>query len=103
MQTAHVANIAVFGFLIGGSENTQRLPLSEITVAGAIAALGATRQARSHFKGSMGLGISVAAVHAVLQAADRTAEWNNHKLPGAIDVAALADEVKANLKALDGM
>lgn len=100
---AYVANVAVFGFLIGGSETTQNLPLCEITVAGAIAALGATRQARSHFKGSMGLGISVRAVEAVLRAAESTAAWNGSKLPGAIDVAALAEEVKANLKKLDGV
>lgn len=93
----------MFGFLIGGSETSQNLPLCEITIAGAIAALGATRQARSHFKGSMGLGISVAAVEAVVQAAELTAAWNGSKLPGAIDVAALAEEVQANLKKLDGM
>lgn len=50
----------------------------------------------------MGLGISVVAVEAVLQAAESTAAWNNSRLPGAIDVAALAKEVKANLKKLDG-
>ncbi|KAG6367685.1 hypothetical protein INS49_001880 [Diaporthe citri] len=102
-EISYVANVAVFGFLIGGSEITQNLPLCEITVAGAIAALGATRQARSHLKGSMGLGISVTAVEAVLRAAESTAAWNGGKLPGAIDVAALAEEVKANLKKLDGV
>lgn len=94
--------MAVFGFLIGGSEKTRSLPLCEITIAGAIAALGATRQARSHFKGSMALGISVEAVKSVLQAAESTAAWNGCKLPGAIDVAGLAEEVQANLKRLDG-
>lgn len=51
----------------------------------------------------MGLGISVAAVEAVLQAAELTAAWNGSKLPGAIDVAALAEEVQANLKKLEGV
>ncbi|KAK7701848.1 hypothetical protein SLS64_009982 [Diaporthe eres] len=103
VDITYVANVAVFGFLIGGSETRQNLPLCEITVAGAIAALGATRQARSHLKGSMGLGISVTAVEAVLRAAESTAAWNGSKLPGDIDVAALAEEVKANLKNLDGV
>lgn len=93
----------MFGFLIGGSETTQKLPLCEIIIAGAITALGATRQARSHLKGSMGLGISVTAVEAVLRAAESTAAWNGSKLPGAIDVAALVEEVQANLKKLEGV
>lgn len=50
----------------------------------------------------MGLGISVAAVETVLQAAESTAAWNGSKLPAVIDVEALAEEVKANLKKLDG-
>ncbi|KAK2770058.1 hypothetical protein CKAH01_04401 [Colletotrichum kahawae] len=94
---AYIANVAVFGFLVGGSERTQSLPLCEITIAGAIAALGATRQAKSHLKGSMGLGISVAAIEAVLYAAEQVAKWNGCKLPGKIDVTVLAKEVETNL------
>ncbi|KAK1840008.1 hypothetical protein CCHR01_17368 [Colletotrichum chrysophilum] len=94
---AYIANVAVFGFLVGGSERTQSLPLCEITIAGAIAALGATRQAKSHLKGSMGLGISVAVIEAVLYAAEQVAKWNDTKLPGKIDVTVLAKEVEANL------
>lgn len=51
----------------------------------------------------MGLGISVTAVEAVLHAAETTAAWNGNKLPGIVDVAELAEEVKANLKKLDGV
>jgi len=93
----------VFGYLIGGSVKEQALPLCEIIVAGAIAAMGATRQARSHFKGSMDLGISQAAVDAVWGVAQQVAAWNTTKLPGDINVAALAEEVKANLaQIMDG-
>ncbi|CAI0642327.1 unnamed protein product [Colletotrichum noveboracense] len=97
-EITYIANIAVFGFLIGGSERTQSLPLCEITIAGAVAALGATRQAKSHFKGSMGLGISVASIEAVLYAAEQVAKWNGAQLPGKIDATGLAMEVETNLR-----
>ncbi|KAF9875486.1 hypothetical protein CkaCkLH20_06867 [Colletotrichum karsti] len=100
-ELTYATHAVVFGFIIGGSEKTQSLPLSEITIAGAIAALGATRQTRTHFKGSMGLGISVATVQAVLSSAERVAAWNGNKLPGEVDVAALAEEVGTNLGSLD--
>ena len=91
----------MFGYLIGGSVQDLALPLCEIIVAGAIAAMGATRQARSHFKGSMGLGVSRAAVESVWEVAQEVADWNGAKLPGGIDVASLAEEVKANLAEID--
>lgn len=100
---AYIANIAVFGFLIGGSERTQSLPVCEITIAGALAALGATRQAKSHFKGSMGLGISVASIEAVSYAAEQVAKWNGAQLPGKIDATGMAMEVETNLRTLGEM
>ncbi|GES58478.1 hypothetical protein SAPIO_CDS4965 [Aspergillus terreus] len=99
-EISYVATTAVFGFLIGGSAHVQSLPFSEITLAGAIAAMGATRQARSHFKGAMGLGVSVSAVQAVLDVVRKIAAWNLVELPGEIDVLALAAEVRTNLHAL---
>lgn len=93
-----MTHAVVFGFVIGGSEKTQGLPLCETIIAGAVAALGATRQTKTHFKGAMGLGISAAAVQAVWQAAEQVAEWNGGRLPAQIDVAALADEVGMRLE-----
>lgn len=98
LPIAYIANAAVFGFLIGGSENIQTLPLSEIIVASAIAGIGATRQANSHFKGSLGLGISPEALEAVLSVVEQVAAWNKTVLPGRIDIAELVQEVKANLQ-----
>lgn len=98
---AHVANAAVFGFLIGGSDQVQSLKLSEIILAGTICAMGATRQAKSHLKGSIGLGISVAAAEKVSKVAEQVAAWNGAKLPGKIDVLALAEEVRINLERLE--
>ncbi|KAH7020546.1 hypothetical protein EDB80DRAFT_882584 [Ilyonectria destructans] len=100
-ETSHVANAAVFGFLIGGSDQVQSLKLSEIIIAGTICAMGATRQAKSHFKGSIGLGISAAAVERVSKVAEQVAAWNGVKLPGEIDVSALAEEVRINLERLE--
>ncbi|KAE9576909.1 hypothetical protein CGMCC3_g7101 [Colletotrichum fructicola] len=97
-ELTYMTHAVVFGFVIGGSEKTQGLPLCETIIAGAVAALGATRQTKTHFKGAMGLGISAAAVQAVWQAAEQVAEWNGGKLPAQIDVAALADEVGMRLE-----
>ncbi|KAJ3955695.1 hypothetical protein N0V92_007777 [Colletotrichum tropicale] len=97
-ELTYMTHAVVFGFVIGGSEKTQGLPLCETIIAGAVAALGATRQTKTHFKGAMGLGISAAAVQAVWQAAEQVAEWNGGRLPAQIDVAALADEVGMRLE-----
>lgn len=70
---AHVTNTAVFGFLIGRSDQVQSLKLSEIVIAGTICVMGATRQAKSHVKGSIGLGISVATVEKVSKVAEQVA------------------------------
>lgn len=101
LVTAYIATAAVFGFLIGGSDKVQPLPLSEVIIAGAIAAMGATRQAKSHLKGSMGLGISLMAMKEVLNVAEQVAAWNGKKLPGEIDLASLAEEARANLERLE--
>ncbi|KAH6999159.1 hypothetical protein BKA56DRAFT_608663 [Ilyonectria sp. MPI-CAGE-AT-0026] len=100
-ELSYIATAAVFGFLIGGSDKVQLLPLSEVIIAGAIAAMGATRQAKSHFKGSMGLGISLMAMKEVLNVAEQVAAWNGKKLPGEIDLASLAEEARANLERLE--
>ncbi|KAH6950286.1 hypothetical protein BKA56DRAFT_738791 [Ilyonectria sp. MPI-CAGE-AT-0026] len=97
-EISHVVGTALFGFLIGGSDKVQSLRLSQITVAAAIVGTGATRQARSHFKGSLGLGNSLAAIKAVLGAAESVAAWNGTVLSGEFDFAALEAEAKANLE-----
>ncbi|KAH8656335.1 hypothetical protein BGZ61DRAFT_372580 [Ilyonectria robusta] len=97
-EISYIANAAVFGFLIGGSENIQTLPLSELIVASAIAGTGATRQTKSHFKGSLGLGISPEALQAVWSVVKEVAAWNKSAPLGKVDVLELVEEVKANLQ-----
>lgn len=69
---------------------------AELLVTAAIAALGATRQASSHFKGSMQLGNSVTALRVLLTAVSEIADWNKKPLPDVIDVDNLSEELKRN-------
>ncbi|KAM6529322.1 hypothetical protein FALCPG4_007461 [Fusarium falciforme] len=100
-EISYVGNTVVFGFLIGGSQSIHRLPLTELIVASAIAGVGATRQARSHLKASIGLGISLKAIESVVVAVDEISAWNGARLLGNINVADLAKEAKANLEKHD--
>ncbi|PVH79623.1 hypothetical protein DL98DRAFT_631100 [Cadophora sp. DSE1049] len=97
---AYINDVAVFGYLINGSLDIQTLENSELIVAGAITAMGATRQARSHCKASIGVGNPVALVSKVVEVASEIAAWNRSPLPGAIVVSELAEELKANLAKL---
>ncbi|RSL39570.1 hypothetical protein CEP53_013962 [Fusarium sp. AF-6] len=100
-EISYVANAVIFGFLVGGSQNVQRLPLTEVIVASAIAGIGATRQAKSHIKASMGLGASLSAMESVAAVVDEISAWNGDERPGNINVADLAEEAKANLEKYD--
>ena len=94
IKVAFVSNFAVFGYLIAGSLDVQSLEISELTVASAIVAMGATRQARSHCKASIGVGNSVKNVKDVVNVANQVAAWNKSTLPGSINVEELAKEME---------
>lgn len=98
LSIEYITDTAVFGFLLGGSLESQALTQSEIILASAITAMGATRQARSHCKAAIGVGNSIEAVQTVVNIAVKVAEWNNVTLPGAINVPILAQEIKENLE-----
>jgi hypothetical protein len=94
-----LANVSVFGYLISGSLDIQSLELSELTVAASIVGIGATRQARSHIKASIGVGNTPTVVADVVKIAEEVALWNKTPLPTTINVAELAEEISNNLKA----
>lgn len=88
----------VFGYSLAGTtktgifmeENTQ------LILAASITSSGATRQARSHLKASLGLGHSMATVRNVHQVASTLADWNGTAI-APLDVAQIAAEVKEAL------
>jgi hypothetical protein len=69
----------VFGYSLAGTSELGVFKEQEtqLLLASAIAASGGTRQAKSHMKGAMSLGVSVHAVKAVLGAAHKLNKWNN--------------------------
>lgn len=91
----------MFGYLFGGALDNQSLQHTELILTGSMVAKGATRQARSHIKASLGVGNSIAVVQGIVEVASEVAKWNGVKLPGEHDIPALAEEVRANLEKVD--
>lgn len=87
-----------WGYLIStANDSTFQEQESHIIVASAIAALGATRQTRSHIKATIGLGNSVASVKTVMGVVVKIAEWADRAIT-APDVDALAAQIQAALQ-----
>jgi hypothetical protein len=88
----------VFGYSLAGTTATGIFEeyQTQLVLATAIAASGATRQARSHGKAAIGMGNSKEAVKTVYKAAQDMARWNLSPIPD-IDVDALAEELKIAL------
>jgi hypothetical protein len=88
--------VGVFGYLCGGSP-IFRLEEVETIVVSAIIGLGATRQARSHTKAAMQLGIAVEILAAIDRVAQDIAKWNETPLPEVLDIAQLRRELSREL------
>lgn len=99
-MTAYFGRTTIWGYLVGSSPILE-LKDAEILVAGAIAGLGATRQARSHVKCSLSVGNSVETVAAMIESVKVIASWNKRPLSGTIDVGQLADDLQQNLAQLN--
>ena len=97
-MAAYYGRTTIWGYLVGSSPIFE-LKDTEILVAAAITALGATRQARSHVKCSIQVGNSVESVAGMVETAREIAAWNKKPLPGQIDVGQLAEELERNLAA----
>lgn len=66
-------------------------------IAASIAALGATRQTKSHIKATLGIGNSVASVKTVLDVVRKITVWADRPI-GSFDVDALSEEIQNALK-----
>ncbi|TVY58572.1 hypothetical protein LCER1_G000208 [Lachnellula cervina] len=87
----------IFGYLATGSLDIFELKQTELIIAAAILAMGATRQSRSHCKASMQLGNSEVVVSALVDTARKIGDWNSQRLSDNIVVSSLAEELKNNL------
>jgi hypothetical protein len=96
LRVAYFGRTAIWGFLVGASPIFE-LKDAEILVAGAITALGATRQAKSHVKCCISVGNNIETVSAMIEAARKIAVWNRKPISDEIDVKQLAEERKQNL------
>ncbi|KAK5054507.1 hypothetical protein LTR84_001398 [Exophiala bonariae] len=90
---------SIFGYLCGGS-TVFSLAEVETIVVSAIIGLGATRQARSHTKAAMQLGISVEILSTIDAVAQQIAAWNKTPLPEVLDLAQLRNELSSELEKL---
>ncbi|KAF4417053.1 hypothetical protein FACUT_12485 [Fusarium acutatum] len=70
---------------------------SHLIIAASIAALGATRQTKSHIKATLGIGNSVECVKTVLDVVKKIAEWADRPI-GDFDVDALSLEIQNALR-----
>ena len=88
----------VFGYSLAGTANTGIFKdyETQLILAVAVAGSGATRQARSHGQGAIGMGSSVVAVKSLFGVAEKINEWNGSPVTH-IDVDALAKEVEETL------
>ncbi|KAI8930861.1 hypothetical protein NX059_011878 [Plenodomus lindquistii] len=92
------STVVTWGYLISkANEEVFQPQESHLVVASAIAALGATRQTKSHIKATLGLGNSVALVKDVLDVLREITEWAGRPI-GAFDVDGLAKEIRASLE-----
>lgn len=73
---------------------------AETIVVSAIIGLGATRQARSHTKAAMQLGVSVDVLAAIDAVAQEIARWNKSPVPEALNMAQLKVELSRELERL---
>ncbi|KAF4962855.1 hypothetical protein FSARC_9098 [Fusarium sarcochroum] len=92
------STVVTWGYLISkANEEVFQPNESHLIIAVSIAALGATRQTKSHIKATLGIGNSVACVKTVLDVVREIAEWADRPI-GNFDVEALSQEIQNALK-----
>ncbi|KAM0231198.1 hypothetical protein ACHAP5_011138 [Fusarium lateritium] len=98
VQLVTCSTVVTWGYLISkANEEVFQPNESHLIIAASIAALGATRQTKSHIKATLGIGNSVACVKSVLDVVSKIAEWANRPI-GSFDVDALSQEIQDALK-----
>ncbi|RSL89702.1 hypothetical protein CEP52_014815 [Fusarium oligoseptatum] len=92
------STVVTWGYLISkANEEVFQPQESHLIIAASIAALGATRQTKSHIKATLGIGNSVACVKSVLGVITEITEWAGRPI-GNFDVDALSQEIQKALK-----
>jgi hypothetical protein len=92
------STVVTWGYLISkANEEVFQPQQSHLIIAASIAALGATRQTKSHIKATLGIGNSVACVKSVLGVIATITEWAGRPI-GTFDVDALSQEIQKALK-----
>ncbi|KAJ4252492.1 hypothetical protein NW762_011093 [Fusarium torreyae] len=92
------STVVTWGYLISkANEEVFQPNESHLIIAASIAALGATRQTKSHIKATLGIGNSISCVKSVLEVVSKIAEWADRPI-GHFDVDALSQEIQKALK-----
>ncbi|KAF4999947.1 hypothetical protein FDECE_11349 [Fusarium decemcellulare] len=92
------STVVTWGYLISkANEEVFQPQESHLIIAASIAALGATRQTKSHIKATLGIGNSVACVKDVLEAVRKITEWAGRPI-GSFDIDGLSQEIQNALK-----
>ena len=91
---SNIIDIVIFGYSVGGTTECGRFKdyQTQLLVMSAISASGATRQAVSHTKASLGMGNQVEVVQAVVNVIQRFSTWNG-ELVAKVDVKELAKKM----------
>ncbi|KAL5041107.1 hypothetical protein BDW71DRAFT_201640 [Aspergillus fruticulosus] len=99
-ELSYFGRTAIWGYLVGSSPVFE-LRETEMIVLASIAAIGATRQTRSHIKCAISIGNSVPAVVALVDTVRAIGMWNGRPISNDLDVPQLAEELRQNLASLD--
>lgn len=93
---AYFGRTTIWGYLVGSSPVLE-LQEAELIVAASIAAIGATRQTRSHIKCAISIGNSVPAVVALMDTVREIGAWNGKPISDDLNIPQLAEELRQNL------
>ncbi|KAJ5174161.1 uncharacterized protein N7482_000038 [Penicillium canariense] len=92
------STVVTWGYLIAkANEEVFQPNESHLIIVTAIAALGATRQARSHIKATLGIQNTVDSVKAVLQTVMKISEWADRPIHP-VDVDGLAEQMHSTAR-----
>ncbi|CAI7596262.1 unnamed protein product [Penicillium glandicola] len=98
-ELSYFGRTTIWGYLVGSSPIFE-LKESEMVVAASIAAIGATRQTRSHIKCAIQIGNSIDSVTSLIDTVREIADWNRKPISRDLDILQLAEELKQNLATL---
>ncbi|KAB8268134.1 hypothetical protein BDV30DRAFT_230947 [Aspergillus minisclerotigenes] len=95
-ELSYFGRTTIWGYLVGSSPIFE-LQETELIVAASIAAIGATRQTRSHIKCAISIGNGVASVVALIDTVRKIGVWNRKPISDDLNILQLAEELQQNL------